>query len=556
MRVLGKSLCLDGQQRRPASAVPAAEKASPLDAAAASLMAPGRPLAADDAADQPPPLPPRNRQQRALSSTRILWLVFGGGLSLLFGCLSLIWTPFDIMMNERLKMVPGLPPFEWWKTPPDEVLLRVRVFNVTNSEEFLSGADDKIKVDEVGPYVYLEKLQHYNISHNDNGTMSYTEVRTPIWLPEMNTLSLNDTIIVPNIAVLGIASYLHGSSFFVRLGYNLMMRQLDSQPFVTTTVYNYLWNFSDPMLHFSRRIVPNLVPVTNIGILQMIYSDFRDDVTVYIGPENARRFFTMNQFHGSPRFGYWSGEKCDTVEGATEGVVYPQYLTRNDTLKYFRKSICRVNPIYYAADVTRDGMSAFRFELPGSTYDRPANPEEECYRAPGTPLLPSGLTDISPCYHDFPIAASHPHFYSAEPLLEDGIEGLSPSKEQHGSYAIVEPTTGIPMESCARSQSNLIIRKLYGMPRLQRFSGLTIPMFWAEYHQVSLPGYIYYLMFFTVNILPELQLWISFFLTTLGGAAFILGVTAVIFNRRTTTNKPKHAYSSLDLMPSTSSSEC
>ncbi|XP_049766991.1 scavenger receptor class B member 1-like [Schistocerca cancellata] len=557
MRVLGKSLCLDGQQRRQPAPPPAADKASPLDAAAVSLMA--SPVSRDpddEVSKQPPPLPPRNRQERSLSTKRILWLVIGGGLSLLFGCLSLIWTPFDIMMNERLKMMPGLPPFEWWKTPPDEVLLRVRVFNITNSEEFMAGDDDKLKVDEIGPYVYLERLRHHNVTHHDNNTMTYTGVRSPHWLPEKNTLSLNDTIIVPNIAVLGIASYLQDTSFFIKWGYNILMRRLDSQPFVKTTVYNYFWNFTDPVLHFAQTIVPNLVPVTNIGILHMIYSDFRDNVTVFIGPENARRFFTMDQFHGSPRFGYWSGEKCDAVAGATEGVVYPQYLTKNDTLKYFRKTICRITPIYYTGDVTRDGVSAFRFELPGETYDRPANPEEECYRAPGTPLLPSGLTDISPCYHDFPIAASHPHFYSAETKLLDAVEGLTPNKELHGSFAVVEPITGIPMESCARSQSNLIVRRLSGMPKLQRFSDLAVPMFWAEYHQVSLPGYIYYLMYFTVNILPELQLWMSFFMTTLGGSAFILGVTAVIFNRRRTTHKPKCAYSSLDLMPSTSSSEC
>ena len=55
---------------------------------------------------------------------------------------------------QRLKMVPGLPAFEWWATPPDEVLLRVWVFNVTNQHDFESGRSDKLRMQEVGPFVF------------------------------------------------------------------------------------------------------------------------------------------------------------------------------------------------------------------------------------------------------------------------------------------------------------------------------------------------------------------------------------------------------------------
>lgn len=48
----------------------------------------------------------------------------------------------------------GLPPFDWWFYPPDEVLLKVYIFNVTNSEEFLTGVDSKLKLNEVGPIIY------------------------------------------------------------------------------------------------------------------------------------------------------------------------------------------------------------------------------------------------------------------------------------------------------------------------------------------------------------------------------------------------------------------
>lgn len=51
-------------------------------------------------------------------------------------------------------MVSGLPAFEWWIEIPDQVILKVYIFNVTNSVEFLNGVDKKIKLTEIGPIIY------------------------------------------------------------------------------------------------------------------------------------------------------------------------------------------------------------------------------------------------------------------------------------------------------------------------------------------------------------------------------------------------------------------
>jgi hypothetical protein len=41
-----------------------------------------------------------------------------------------------------------------WEIPPLKVYFKVYLFNVTNSERFIQGLDKKIRVQEVGPYVY------------------------------------------------------------------------------------------------------------------------------------------------------------------------------------------------------------------------------------------------------------------------------------------------------------------------------------------------------------------------------------------------------------------
>lgn len=54
---------------------------------------------------------------------------------------------------QNLEMSPNSLLFSIWKKPPLDIYLNVYIFNVTNPEEFLSGKE-KLKVQEIGPYVY------------------------------------------------------------------------------------------------------------------------------------------------------------------------------------------------------------------------------------------------------------------------------------------------------------------------------------------------------------------------------------------------------------------
>ncbi|KAK3926538.1 Scavenger receptor class B member 1 [Frankliniella fusca] len=538
-----------------------------------------------------------------------VFLLAAGLFCVLFGVLTSICTPYDVLMRERLKMVPGLPAYEWWATPPDEVLLRVYVFNVTNQHEFESGHTDRLHMQEVGPFIFREKLTHVNTTFHENGTMTYTAVRQAIFLPELNTLSLNDTITVPNLAVLvyrpeisqhvemrrggydstlsgagvswrvvheglgavlpqGMASYLHDASFLTKLAFNVILRRLDSKPLANVTVQEYMWNLTDPLVDVTRKLVPHLVPVENMGVLHTIYADFTDEVSVFIGPDNERRFFQMDRFHGDRNLGWWPADRCDSVYGSTEGVSYHQGVRREDELRYFRKTLCRVTPLYFAREEERLGMRALRFELPDDVYDRPANAssDTDCYTRRHQRPLPSGLTDLAPCYYNFPVAASMPHFYSS-PHLHQVVDGMQPDRSKHHSYVIVEPTTGVPMNAAARSQSNLIVHDVNDIHGVGRFSNQVIPMFWAEYNQVGLPWYIHFTMYFTVMVLPWSQRLCTAAMMLAGVILGLLGYRRAVrrhraLRRRLLRRRARDAhvpvkalssYSSLDLLPSSSS---
>jgi hypothetical protein len=133
-----------------------------------------------------------------------------------------------------------------------------------------------------------------------------------------------------------------------------------------------------------------------------IYEHFSDNVTVFMGVENSHRFFLIDKYRGSSRLHYWEDEFCDLATGASEGVSYPQFLTRNDSILYLRKTICRATPLYYVRDTERYGMKGYRFELPDDIFaSGDIRPQNACFRRKGDtgPVLPSGATDVSPCYY-------------------------------------------------------------------------------------------------------------------------------------------------------------
>lgn len=45
-----------------------------------------------------------------------------------------------------------------WADPPENILTKVYVFNITNSEQFLNGTDNDLHLQEVGPIVHRQVI--------------------------------------------------------------------------------------------------------------------------------------------------------------------------------------------------------------------------------------------------------------------------------------------------------------------------------------------------------------------------------------------------------------
>ncbi|KAJ3651442.1 hypothetical protein Zmor_017486 [Zophobas morio] len=254
--------------------------------------------------------------------------------------------------------------------------------------------------------------------------------------------------------------------------------------------------------------------------LARIYSNFTNTVTVYVGTKHGdKKFFLIDKYDGSSDIPNYGNTCADRVSGSSEGVAYPQFITKNTTIKYWRKTFCKMAVLRFKRNEFKYGLNAFRFDLIDSIFNRTKPREADCYQ--GTPALIDGLSDISKCHYGFPLATSFPHFLYGSESIHSLVTGMKPNHTLHESYLIVEPTTGVPLESNARSQSNLVVKKLTGFNELVTpFSDTVIPMFWIEYKQMGLPWYIVSLVYFQVNVLPIFQTILTSSLLV-GSAIFI-----------------------------------
>lgn len=126
-----------------------------------------------------------------------------GGLCLIGAGITMhFYDPYDLIFKWKLQFGEGGEIFELWRDPPVSVYCKIYLFNITNAEAVMAGKE-KMKVEEVGPYVYREDFKHTKVTFNDNDTVTTIPKHPLIWQPQMSPgRSEDDVFMLPNIALL------------------------------------------------------------------------------------------------------------------------------------------------------------------------------------------------------------------------------------------------------------------------------------------------------------------------------------------------------------------
>jgi len=69
--------------------------------------------------------------------------------------------------------------------------------------------------------------------------------------------------------------------------------------------------------------------------------DFEGDVaTIYTGVTDIKKTGLLATYNRAPKIPQWE-MPCGNVKDASDGTKFPSFIKENDTLLFFRKSLCR-----------------------------------------------------------------------------------------------------------------------------------------------------------------------------------------------------------------------
>ena len=172
------------------------------------------------------------------------------------------------LAKEHARFRRGMPSQANW-VPSPYGTFKCYLFNVTNAEDFMSGADKKLKLQEVGPIVYRIVGRNKILEQTDR-TLTYQKIRyfKTEFDPQASCSPdiLNKTVILPNYMLLGAAAKLHDWNQIVRYAFNAIT--INEKIFLNKTVQYFLWDFTMPALNLLSSYIPNMV--SNCGFLHNV----------------------------------------------------------------------------------------------------------------------------------------------------------------------------------------------------------------------------------------------------------------------------------------------
>ncbi len=169
-----------------------------------------------------------------------------GIAGLCFGILvaALASITLDFVLSYAMVLTPTSQSYPMWKDLPAPLRASMYLFNVTNVEDVLKNGS-KPNLVEVGPYVYEEFHNKTIDSWNDNGTVTYKQVRS--WRHVSG--NARDTVTILNIPYATLAGMMLQQSPATRGLVNAGMAILNEKLFVTKPVGQILFDgYKDPIL--------------------------------------------------------------------------------------------------------------------------------------------------------------------------------------------------------------------------------------------------------------------------------------------------------------------
>ncbi|XP_037731854.1 scavenger receptor class B member 1 [Drosophila subpulchrella] len=410
---------------------------------------------------------------------------------------------FNVGGNAKLIMTEGGEIFNLWAQPPVDLYIKIYLFNITNAEAFLAGRE-QLKVEQVGPYVYKEIMTHENVTFNTNNTMSSTPSHPLVWQEQMSGgYHEDDEVVMLNIAMLAISHLTASQPFLVRMALKTLLVSTKSEPIVRTTAKEFMFGYPSALATLGNTFLPNWIPFEKVGLIDRMYDFTTDFETFYTGVPNPALSGLYATYRGETKLPQWEGNHCSNIEYASDGTKFKSFIQSNETVKFFRKSMCRpINLYRVGEEKTYGSLKGYSYVFEDNAFDNGViNKANKCFCRRGD-CQPVGLIDVTDCYYGFPISLSFPHFMNGDLGLQQNITGVNPDPAKHSSAFVIQPESGLPLSLSVKVQINMHFKDLSNFPTVSKFSYLTTPMLWFEIMMTKLPDSLDSRFNFYLNILP------------------------------------------------------
>ncbi|GBP57040.1 Scavenger receptor class B member 1 [Eumeta japonica] len=142
-----------------------------------------------------------------------------------------------------------------------------------------------------------------------------------------------------------IANVVAKQSFMTRFALNNLITLTGSQPLAKMTAKEFMMGYKSQLLTLGNQFMPGWIYFDKLGLIDRMYDFEGDYETVYTGEDDLSLSGLIDTYRGSQDLPQWKGRHCSNVQYASDGTKFKGGVTRNDSLLFFRKSLCRAAPL-------------------------------------------------------------------------------------------------------------------------------------------------------------------------------------------------------------------
>ncbi|XP_076360019.1 protein croquemort-like [Tachypleus tridentatus] len=435
-------------------------------------------------------------------------------------------------IEKRMKIKEGSESYGYWKEPPIPIYIRFYFFHLVNPEGVWS-LTEKPNFKEMGPYTFREHRVKVNITWNDNGTVSYQQMKSWHFQLDLTNGSLDDVVTTLNVpAVAASNMYRYAPEIFYRYAVDQMLNLTHSSWFVEKPVRQLLFEgYRDPLIDESRSFSP--IPHEKFGWFYGKNNSHDGFYNIFTGENGINKLGQIDKWNGSDVVRVWEST-CNKINGTT-GDMWPPFRSSSDQdLTMFVTDICRSISLKFYEETQVRRVKAYRYVAEKTLLDNgEEDPDNRCFcLSDATSCLPSGALNVSSCQFNAPAIVTYPHFLYADPTYAASVEGMKSDPEKHQMFVDIQPDLGIPMNIAARMQINIVFERVEDMSFFQNISSrIYFPIFWFS-ETAQLDESMAKQLHLVTNDLPKYSTIFCFVLFVIGGILSTIGVFIFIRYRK------------------------